>query len=62
MVEIKISMPSDQCLYRRIPDKATTKREVAAREKERNEQHATVVNWRFTIEDARIKLKRLYES
>jgi hypothetical protein len=55
-------MPSDQCLYRRIPDKATTKREVAAREKERNEQHATVVNWRFTIEDARIKLKRLYES
>jgi hypothetical protein len=35
------------------------KRETAAWEQKRNEQKATV-NWRFTNQDARVKLERLY--
>ncbi len=61
MVEIEISVLSEQCLDRRIPDKATVKREIDAWEKKRNEQHA-MVNWRFTTKDARVKLKRLYHN
>jgi hypothetical protein len=34
---------------------------VAAWEERRNDARATV-NWRFTTDDARIKLKRLYPS
>lgn len=52
---------SGQCLNRRIPDVEILQREIAAREKERNEKQATV-DWRFTTPDARIKLKRLYPS
>jgi hypothetical protein len=36
-------------------------REVAAWQQRRNHK-AIQVNWRFTTEDARIKLKRLYPS
>ncbi len=61
MVEIEIAVLSGQCLDRRIPDQATVKREVAAWEKKRNEQHA-MVNWRFTTKHARVKLKRLYHN
>jgi len=50
---------SGQCLNRRIPDVEILRREIAAREKERNEKQAAV-DWRFTTPDARIKLKRLY--
>jgi hypothetical protein len=32
---------------------------VAAWELDRN-NHVAIVNWRFTTEDARIKLKRIY--
>jgi hypothetical protein len=35
------------------------KREIAAWQQERNQQKATV-NWRFTNQDARVKLERLY--
>ena len=35
------------------------KQETASWEKERNQQQATV-NWRFSNQDARVKLKRLY--
>jgi hypothetical protein len=52
---------SGQCLNRRIPDRETLERQVAAWEAERN-AHGGAVNWRFTTEDARIKLKRLYPS
>jgi hypothetical protein len=50
-----------QCLDRRIPDRSTLEAEVAAWETERNEL-GSKVDWRFTTEDARIKLKRLYPS
>ena len=59
MVEIELSVLSRQCLNRRIPNQETMKREIAAWEEKRNEQKATV-NWRFTNQDARVKLERLY--
>jgi hypothetical protein len=59
MAEIEFSVLSKQCLDRRIPDAVALTSEVAAWERERNEQHATV-NWRFKVADARSKLKRLY--
>jgi hypothetical protein len=46
---------------RRIPDEETLGREVGAWERERNERGATV-NWRFTSDDAREKLARLYPA
>lgn len=61
MAEIELSVLSQQCLDQRIPDKITLARQVVAWEAERNTKGATV-NWRFTTEDARIKLKHLYPS
>jgi DDE superfamily endonuclease len=59
IAEIELSVLSRQCLDRRIPDKATLEAEVAAWEARRN-AHAGPIDWRFTTEGARIKLKRLY--
>ena len=59
MAEIELSVISKRCLDRRIGDQDTLEREALACVKERNEQHATV-HWRFTKNDARIKLKRFY--
>ena len=61
MAEIELGVLSRQCLDRRMPEKERLASEVAAWEERRNERQATV-NWRFTTEDARIKLKRLYPS
>jgi hypothetical protein len=59
MAEIELSVLSRQCLNRRIPDQPTLRHEIAAWETQRNDATSTV-NWRFTTDDARIKLKRLY--
>lgn len=61
MAEIEFSVFSQICLHQRIPDEAILKRHVLALETERNTHQATV-NWHFTCDDARIKLKRLYPS
>jgi hypothetical protein len=61
MAEIELSALTQQCLDRRIPDQETLAREVAAWESERNTKKAKI-DWRFTTDDARIKLKRLYPS
>ena len=61
MAEIEIGVMIRQCLDRRIPDQRTLRREVAAWQAQRN-QDAIRVDWRFTTEDARIKLKSLYPS
>lgn len=61
MAEIEFSILSKQCLDRRIPDQATLKAEVQAWVAERNACSSTM-EWRFTTEDARIKLKRLYPT
>lgn len=60
-VEIEFSVLSRQCLSGRIPDKETLAQESGAWEQERNEAGATV-DWRFTAEDARQKLERLYPA
>lgn len=59
MAEIELSVLSRQCLERRIPDFKTLQQEVAAWQSQRNEQD-TWIDWRFTTQDARIKLRRLY--
>ncbi len=61
MAEIELSVLTRQCLGRRIPDEETLKREIKAYEERRNEAKATI-DWRFTSQDARIKLHRLYPS
>lgn len=61
MAEIELSVLQRQCLNRRLPDEATLIHEVAAWEKHRNAKQATI-DWRFSITDAREKLKRLYPS
>jgi hypothetical protein len=61
MAEIELSVLQRQCLDRRIPDQEILKREVSAWQPERN-QHAAKANWRFTTEEARVKLKKLYPS
>ena len=60
-VEIELSVLSKQCLSgrRRIPDVETLAWEVWAWEGGRNERRSTV-EWRFTAEEAREKLARLY--
>jgi hypothetical protein len=61
MAEIELSVLSRQCLDRRIPDPETLKAEVAAWETRRNDT-ANKIDWQFTTQDARIKLKHLYPS
>jgi transposase len=61
MAEIELSILQRQCLSRRIAAEAALKREVAAWERQRNEAKETI-DWRFTITDAREKLKRLYPT
>lgn len=61
MAECEFSVLSRQCLDRRLPDIDTVREEVTAWTASRNQQ-ATTVNWRFTSEDARIKLKQLYPT
>ena len=61
MAEIEFSVLQGQCLDRRIPDQETLVAEIAAWEQKRNAQKATI-DWRFLIEDAREKMKRLYPS
>ncbi len=61
IAEIELNVLSSQCLDRRIGDKDTLTSEVAAWETHRN-QYAATVNWQFTTQDARIKLKKLYPS
>ena len=61
MAEIELSVLSRQCLKRRIPDFQTLEQEVMAWQTQRNQQD-TWIDWRFTTEDARVKLHRLYPS
>ncbi len=49
---------SRQCLDRRIPDRDTLLTETSAWLKQRNKD-ASSVDWQFTTDDARLKLKKL---
>jgi hypothetical protein len=59
MAEIELNVLTRQCLARRIPDKSTLINETTAWQDARNRQEANI-DWRFTTDDARIKLKHLY--
>ena len=59
IAEIELSILQRQCLDRRIPDSDTLDSELLAWQTERN-QDSVKVHWRFSAEDARIKLKHLY--
>ena len=61
MAEIELSVLSRQCLDRRVPNFETLEAEVAAWQ-ERRDTAGGQIEWRFSTEDARIKLKRLYPS
>ena len=61
MAEIELGILARQCLSRRIDNRAQLKDEVVAWQINRNTAEAKV-NWRFTTDDARIKLKKLYPS
>lgn len=61
MAEIELRVLSGQCLNRRIDTITEVRSEVTAWEQERNNMNATI-NWRFTTDKARIKLKHLYPS
>ena len=61
MAEIEISVLARQCLSERMGTKAHLQEQVAAWQQRRNAS-ATKIDWRFTTEDARIKLKRLYPT
>lgn len=61
MAEIEFSVFTRACLQARIPDEARLTRHVQALTLERNSKQATI-DWQFTCEDARVKLKRLYPS
>jgi hypothetical protein len=61
MAEIELGILGRQCLSRRIDNVDDLRREVEAWKVARNIRR-TKVDWQFTTEDARIKLKRLYPS
>ena len=61
MAEIELSILSRQCLDRRIPDQETLKTEIAGWQAKRN-AIARPMEWIFTNEDARVKLKKLYPT
>lgn len=61
VAEIELNVLSGQCLKRRIGDIETMRKEVAAWEAYRNGKDSKV-DWQFTVDDARIKLKRIYPA
>jgi hypothetical protein len=61
MAEIELSALARQCLSRRIAQRDTLQRQIEQWQCQRNSA-GTAVDWRFTTQDARIKLRRLYPS
>jgi len=61
LAESELSVLSRQCLDRRIPDKDSLIKEVAAWQNDRNKKY-TKADWHFTTAEARVKLKRLYPT
>lgn len=59
VAEIELSVLSRQCLSRRIGTPEELANECAAWERARNAEGGRVI-WKFTTEDARVKLRHLY--
>ena len=61
MAELELGVLARQCLDRRIPQYEILKQETGTWQEQRNREEIRV-HWRFTTQDARIKLKSLYPS
>ena len=61
VAEIELSVPTRQCLDRRIESTEELLKELEPWSEERNDR-GIGVNWRFTTADARIRLRRLYPA
>jgi len=61
MAEIELNVLSAQCLNRRMDSLTQVTAAVAAWQGERN-NHQAKIQWRFTTQNARIKLLRLYPT
>jgi len=61
VAESELSALTRQCLNRRIPDRETVAGEAQAWSQERNARQVGV-DWQFTTDNARIKLKQLYPN
>jgi hypothetical protein len=61
MAEIELNVLMGQCLAGRIPDIEKIQTQTKAWQEARNNKNAKI-NWQFTTEDARIKLRRLYPT
>lgn len=59
MAEIEFSALKTECLDRRIPDESTLRAEVTAWYENRNEMESSI-DWQFTPDNARTKLRKLY--
>ena len=60
MAELEFSILGRQCLNRRLPDRDGLAREVAAWQRRRNRERVTA-QWRFTLADARDRM-RMHET
>lgn len=61
MAELEFSILGRQCLDRRLPDRASLARQVAAWQRRRNRERVTA-QWRFTLAEARTRMCRLYPA
>jgi len=61
MAEIEFSALTTQCLDRRIPDVKGLQAAISAWQTDRNGRQSTIA-WRFTNDNARIKLHKLYPN
>lgn len=61
VAEIELNVMISQCLKRRIDSIDELREEVTAWQAQRDRLQAKV-NWQFTTDDARVKLKRLYPT
>ena len=61
MSEIELSVLMGQCLKRRISSMDQIASEAEAWQSRRNSQDARV-NWHFTADDAKVRLKQLYPT
>lgn len=61
MAEIELNVLMGQCLNRRIDTIEKVKSETSAWQEARNNREAKI-NWQFTTDDARIKLRRMYPT
>lgn len=59
MAEIELSVLARQCLKERMRSRQNIERQVKAWQERRNTARSKV-DWRFSVKDARCKLKRLY--